>query len=205
MKCATMVRKIIPVTAAGIMAAAVLIGATGGPASASSGDSELCINPPDSSPYCAFDPEDIGLTSQYGVIMDQTDGSEWVYPTTSYTIAGYSTSSNTGSISEPPGGLGCLQIDQSDSDVVRFATCDADDAEMWINYYNSTTQRTEFVSAYYYPSDTSAGQYLCLSFDESGTDVRGATEGDIPRADPCNPPDTGFTPTNYWYQQWGTS
>ena len=77
-------------------------------------------------------------------------------------------------------GGNCLQLNVAGGYTVRLAPCVNDAAEEWTNIYDSTYDRTEFVS-YYDPS-------LCLSANYS--------QG-ILMADPCS--------NNGWYQQWGTS
>lgn len=80
----------------------------------------------------------------------------------------------------------------SDSDFVRYATCSASDSEKWINWYNPSTGRTEFVS--YWNLHDNDGCFLCMSEDYNGGNR-------LVKADPCSPGGG----TNYWYQQFGTS
>ncbi len=179
------------------MAITALVAVTAGGASAAT-DTRLCIDSPSGSRFCALDPTDIGATSQYGVVMAQGIGSEWVYPNTPANNSP-TNSSNTNYIVEAATSS-CLQVNADGGYVVRLAPCIGDEAESWTNYYNPTTHRTEFVSAINFGNASP----LCLSFDASGTDVPGSKSGDILRADPCIPP--GYASfTSYWYQQWGTS
>jgi hypothetical protein len=114
--------------------------------------------------------------------MSTGSASQWVYPTTPWQNTDYTTSANTGYIAEAASSE-CLQIDEADYRVVRLAQCVGDEAEMWENWYNPMTKRTELVSEYYYDGLNS----LCLSFDASGTDVPTAAGTDFLRADPCVP------------------
>jgi hypothetical protein len=186
-------RALSTVIAASIMTTGTFIGITGGTASATP-SSALCIDQSGVGAYCAY-----GLsTSQFGVIMSPYYSTQWTYPKSPYQDDYYSVPANTGYIQE--GGTDCLQLDEADYQVVRLTPCANDDADMWENWYNPTTGRTEFVSEDYYD-----GSYdLCLSFDESGSDVPNANIIDFIKADPCIP-GGGSGGTSHWYQQWGTS
>ena len=91
---------------------------------------------------------------------------------------------------EPPNT--CLQLNNSDSNFVRYATCTGDNAELWNNIYNPVTGRTEFFSEWALYNGSEG--YQCLSEDYNGGNR-------LVKADPCDP--GGIT--NYWYQQFGTT
>lgn len=111
--------------------------------------------------------------------------SPWYYQNTQY---------QWGTIESGSGDVLCLQINNSDSNFVRYANCSTSDSEKWINYYNPNTHRTEFVSYWaLHDSNPNLG-YLCLSEDYNGGNR-------LVKADPCSPGGG----TNYWYQQFGTS
>lgn len=150
-------RRTLAIVGITVMIAGGLTAVAGGAASAASsaaaaGDSQLCIDPANESPFCALDPTDVGATSQYGVFMSEALGSDWVYPTKPFNNTYSNNSSNTNYIVEAATDS-CLQIDEADSWVVRLAPCIGDQAESWENWYNATTRRTEFVSTYFSGDD----------------------------------------------------
>jgi hypothetical protein len=165
-----------------IMAASTFSGVVGtSTASAyTSTPTPLCV---DSSTYgnvCIFNANSLGIRASWSIETE----SPWYYPNTRY---------ETGTIKTGSGDILCLQINNSDSNFVRYANCSTSDSEKWINYYNPVTHRTEFVS-YWALNDASPQSFLCLSEDYNGGNR-------LVKADPCDPGGN----SNYWYQQFGTS
>jgi hypothetical protein len=169
--------------AAGVMAIGAFAGVTGaGTASAALMiPTPLCIDSTTVGNVCLYDPGADGIGDRAFWSALQSPQVEWTYPNSNGAVGALVSSSNT-----------CLQINASDSNFVRYATCNGDDAEKWINYYNPDTGRTEFVS-YWALYDSSDG-FLCMSEDYNGGNR-------YVKADPCSPGGG----TNYWYQQFGTS
>jgi hypothetical protein len=179
-------RAISVLAGAAAITAAAITGVTVSPAMAATptqGNSDLCIA---TTSYCIYAPGDDNLSSTYGVIMSPGAHSEWLYP---------ELNGGAQTIEEPLGGP-CLG-DGIGHDVITADTfCAGGGGELWTNFYNAITKHTEFVL---YHVLTSNGSNLCLSFDESGTDIPGNTTPNILRADPCT---LGSSPSTYWYQQW---
>jgi Ricin-type beta-trefoil lectin domain-like len=137
------------------------------------GTTRLCVDSTSAGNQCIMDPGTASSTTGYDAQMTPVYWgaySQWSYPNTLGT---------TGAI-ESFGG-DCLQLNAAGGDTVRIAACVGDAAEMWINEYDGTNARTEFVSEY--------DPNLCLSADYA--------DG-IVKADSCA---NGVS----WYQQWGTS
>lgn len=177
------------------MAVGVLAGAIGTGAASASAGTHLCVDD-GSVPYCAWD--DPGV--QFGVSMDPSNASEWTYPTTPNVSSSGYTSGSVDPIQEA-GIDECLQLDHADYNVVILAACNGDDAEKWVNYYNSNSKRTEFQSYWEANDDPDGSVSVCLSFDLTGSDVPNANTGLFLKADDCEPP----TGTTNWYQQFGRS
>jgi hypothetical protein len=166
---------------AGVMAVGALVGLAGaGTASAAlMVPTRLCIDSTTDGNVCLYNSGTVGNTAFWSA--QQSPQVEWTYPNSDGAIGAIVSSSNT-----------CLQINASDSDFVRYATCNGDDAEKWINRHNPITGRTELVS--YWSEFDSSGSLLCMSEDYNGGNR-------LVKADPCIPAGG----TNYWYQQFGTS
>jgi hypothetical protein len=164
-----------------IMTAGIFAGVVGtSTASAyTSNPTPLCIDSSTVGNDCIYNANVLNYRAFWSIETIST----WYYPNTNY---------ETGAIKSGSGDVLCLQINNSDSNFVRYANCSASDSEKWINYYNPHTHRTEFVS-YWALYDSTYG-YLCLSEDYNGGNR-------YVKADPCSPGGG----TNYWYQQFGTS
>jgi hypothetical protein len=169
------------IAVAGVMAVSPLVGVAGaGTASAAlMVPTRLCIDSTTVGNVCLYNSGTVGNRAFWSA--QQSPQVEWTYPNSDGATGAIVSSSNT-----------CLQINASDSNFVRYATCNGDDAEKWINWYNPDTGRTEFVS-YWAVFDSSDG-FLCMSEDYNGGNR-------YVKADPCSPGGG----TNYWYQQFGTT
>lgn len=158
--------------AAGVMALSALTGlAAAAPASAATW-TYLCVNNPDSGAQCIYS----NGVGDYPV-MDPpaSDMTNWTYPNANADI---------GEIKQANVDL-CLQVNAAAGGLVIGAKCINDSAEQWVNFYNTETKRTMFLSEYYLGN----GEDRCLSGSGPVTDV---TE--------CN-----VDTSNNWYYQWGTS
>jgi len=175
--------RISALAVAGVMAVGALAGIAGaGTASAAlMVPTRLCIDSTSVGNVCLYNPGSAGIGSRAFWSALQSSAVEWTYPNSDGATGAIVSSSNT-----------CLQINASDSDFVRYATCSASDSEKWINWHNPSTGRTEFVS--YWNLYDNDGHFLCMSEDYNGGNR-------LVKADPCSPGGG----TNYWYQQFGTS
>jgi hypothetical protein len=169
--------------ATGTMAVGALVGIAGARTASAALmiPTPLCIDSSTDGNVCLYNPGTAGLGDRAFWSAQQSPQIEWTYPNTSGAIGEIVSSSNT-----------CLQLNNSDSNFVRYATCTGDNAELWNNIYNPVTGRTEFFSEWALYNGSEG--YQCLSEDYNGGNR-------LVKADPCDP--GGIT--NYWYQQFGTT
>jgi hypothetical protein len=156
--------------AAGALTLSALVGLTSAAPASAATWTNLCVHAPagngDFNVLCIYAPATVGENAQIGAPSAST--TNWSYPTTNGAI---------GEIKQANVNL-CLQVNESAGGIVRGATCINDSAEQWVNYYDSSTHRTEFISP-----------WGCLS--ESPKPLVGVSD--------CSPD------VNPWYIQWGTS
>jgi hypothetical protein len=169
---------------AGVMTVGALVGIAGaGKASAAlMTPTPLCIDSTSVGNVCLYDAGSAGFGSR--AFWSAISPGKWTYPNSDGAFGRITSNSNY-----------CLQINHSDSNFVRYATCSTSDSELWINYYNPSTRRTEFVS--YWNLFDNDGNFLCMSEDYNGGNR-------LVKADPCTP-GGGTGGTSHWYQQFGTT
>jgi hypothetical protein len=167
------------VVAAGALALSALVGLTGAAPASAATETHLCVNAPagngDFNVLCIYAPTTLGANAEMGAPSDSV--TNWSYP---------STNGATGEIKQANVNL-CLQVNAS-TGLVRGAACIDDSAEQWINFYNSDTHRTLFISLWYL--EDSASPDMCLS----------ANQSPLVGVDDCS---GGYV--DEWYMQWGTS
>jgi hypothetical protein len=173
-------RRISAVAAAGVTAVGLLVGVIGG-GTASAGlmtPTPLCIDNSTVGNVCL---DNLGTGNNTGWSAFNSAEVEWSYPNNKTLTGAIVSNAAT-----------CLQLNASGGDIVRQAVCNGDDAEMWTNFANPKTGRTEFLSFWGVSDD--GGTLLCLSEDYNNGDR-------LVKADPCSPGGG----SNFWYQQFGTS
>jgi hypothetical protein len=162
--------------AAGALALSALAVSTGAaPASAATLPTHLCVTYPAGNVECVYAPTTVGDNAEMGATSSST--TNWYYQ---------QTSGDQGEIMQA-GGKTCLQVNASAGGVVRGAKCVGDSAEEWINFYNSYTHHTMFISLWYV--EDSASSDRCLSASTSPLVVVDDCSGDN---------------VNDWYLQWHT-
>jgi hypothetical protein len=165
--------------AAAVLALGTLTGLAAAPASAASW-THLCVD----TGIGALCARGAAPALQITVPTESSTGASttnWLYPTTN---------GGQGQIEQANTGL-CMQLDHAEGDSVVEAICVGDDAEQWINIYNSSYKHTVFVS---YWGIVNEGRYLCLT--ESAQEMVAAL---------CGSPYTQYGLGLVIGQQWGTS
>ena len=142
-------RRIAAVAAAALAVSALTGVAESGSASAASYTFLCAVNPDfgTSAPACLLSN---GNGARISAETARTGTTNWTYP---------NVNGEEGEIQQANTNL-CMQVNASDSDYVRGATCVGDAAEEWINSYNPEYHETMFISAW----NTS----LCLTIPATG-------------------------------------
>jgi hypothetical protein len=166
--------------AAGALVLGTLVGFTGAAPASAATETHLCVHAPagngDFNVLCIYAPAKVGENAEINAPSAST--TNWSYP---------NTNGATGEIKQANVNL-CLQVNASAGGIVRGAKCTDDSAEQWVNFYNSDTHRTLFISLWYL--EDSASPDMCLS--ESSKPLVGV--------DDCS-----GNNANEWYMQWGDS
>ena len=140
----------IAAAAAAILAISTLTGvAESGSASASS-YTHLCAYNPEFGTSADACLQSNGIGLRIGSEVAQNGTTNWTYP---------NTNGAKGEIKQANVNL-CMQVNASDSDYVRGATCIGDAAEEWINFYNTQYHKTMFKSVW--------NSSLCLTIPGTG-------------------------------------
>jgi hypothetical protein len=163
--------------AAGIVALSALTGLAGAAPASAATWTYLCVTAPDSAPepgtQCIYS-NGVGDYPVMTAPDSVSDMTNWTYPNANADI---------GDIKQANTNL-CLQVNAAAGGLVIGAECVNDSAEQWVNFYNTETKHTMFLSEYYLGN----GEDRCLSGSGPVTDV---TE--------CN-----VDTSNEWYYQWSS-